>query len=84
MKSDPIIFDDLSKLLTRLGFKLRAVSGPQTVFQHIDSDTLIVLPHYEPQDVLRAMHLASTRKLLIEKDLITQAAFDGYLEKTPN
>ncbi len=84
MKSDPITFDDLSKLLTRLGFSLRAVSGPQKVFQHLDSDTLIVLPHYEPQEPMRAIHLVSTQKLLIEKDLITQAAFDGYLEKTPN
>jgi hypothetical protein len=82
MKSDPITFDDLSKLLVRLGFDIRAVSGPQKVFQHLESDTLIILPHYEPQDPIHAIHLASTRKLLIEKDLITQAAFDGYLEKT--
>jgi hypothetical protein len=83
MKSDPITFDDLSKLLIRLGFALRDVSGNQKVFQHLESDSLIVLPHYEPQETLRAMHLVSTRKLLIEKDLITQAAFDGYLEKLP-
>lgn len=83
MKSDPITFDDLSKLLTRLGFNLRAVSGPQKVFQHLESDTLIILPHYEPQETLRAMHWVSARKLLIEKDLITPAAVDGYLEKIP-
>ncbi len=82
MKSDPITFDDLSKLLIRLGFDIRAVSGSQKVFQHLKSDTLIILPHYELQDPIRAIHLASTRKLLIERDLITQAAFDGYLEKT--
>ncbi len=84
MKSNPITFDDLSRLLIRLGFDLRAVSGTQKVFQHLTSDTLIVLPHYELQDPIHARHLASTRKLLIEKDLITQAAFDGYLEKTPS
>jgi hypothetical protein len=44
MKSDPITFDDLSKLLVRLGLDIRAVSGPQKVFQHLKSETLIVLP----------------------------------------
>lgn len=84
MKSDPITFNDLSKLLTRLGFNLRTVSGTEKVFQHLESDTLIILPHYEPQEPLREMHWVSIRKLLIEKDLITAAAFDGYLEKIPH
>jgi hypothetical protein len=82
MRSDPITFNDLAKLLSRLGFILCSVTGPQKVFQHLASDTLIILPHYEAQEPLRAIHLVSTRKLLIEKDLITPAAFDGYLEKT--
>jgi hypothetical protein len=81
MKPDNITFANLEKLLFKLGFTAPKTSLPQKIFQHKPSDTLIVLPPYQPQDILRPIHLLSTQKLLVERDLISQAAFEGALEK---
>lgn len=81
MKTEAIVFSDLIKLLSRLGFTQHSVEN-QDVFQHLESDTSIVLPHYELQDILRPIHVVGTRKILVEKGLMEPAAFDGYLEKT--
>lgn len=81
MKSENITFADLEKLLLKLGFTAPKTSLPQKIFQHESSDTLIVLPPYRSQDILRPIHLLSTKKLLVERDLISQAAFEGALEK---
>ena len=81
MKLEEITFFDLEKLLSRLGFINQPTTGSQTVFQHAASNTLIILPHYEPQEPLREIHLLGTQKMLIEKDLISRAAFQGFMEK---
>ncbi|MCX5962028.1 MAG: type II toxin-antitoxin system HicA family toxin [Cyanobacteria bacterium] len=81
MKTEVIVFSDLIQLLSRLGFTQHSV-GNQEVFQHLESGTSIVLPHYELRDRLRPIHIVGTRKILVENGLMEQAAFDGYLEKT--
>ena len=81
MKLEEITFSDLDKLLSRLGFTTPPTTGSQTVFQHTASNTLIILPHYEPQEILRQIHLLGTQKILIEKGLISKAAFQGFMEK---
>ena len=81
MKTEAIVFSDLVNLLSRLGFTQHSVVN-QEVFQHLESDTSIVLPHYEPRESLYPIHVVGTRKILVEKGLMEQAAFDGYLEKT--
>ncbi|WP_446880057.1 type II toxin-antitoxin system HicA family toxin [Phormidesmis sp. 146-33] len=79
--SEDVTFADLEKLLLRLGFICRQTVGTHQVFQHAASSTLIVLPGYKPQELLRPVHLVSVRKILAENGLITSAAFDGFLEK---
>jgi hypothetical protein len=81
MKTEAIVFSDLIQLLFRLGFTQYSV-GNQEVFQHVESDTSIVLPHYELREILRPIHVVGTRKILVENGLMEPAAFDGYLEKT--
>jgi predicted RNA binding protein YcfA (HicA-like mRNA interferase family) len=78
---DNIIFADLEKLLLRLGFVNCPSTGTQRVFQHADSETVIVLPAYETDELVRPIHLVGMRKILVENGLITSAAFDGYMEK---
>jgi hypothetical protein len=56
MKSEAIVFSDLMLLLSRLGFTQHSV-GNQEVFQHVESDTSIVLPHYEQEEILRPIHI---------------------------
>lgn len=74
-------FADLERLLLKLGFIACQTVGNHQVFQHPASNTLIVLPRYEPQEFLRPVHLVSVRKILTENGLMTIAAFDGFLEK---
>ncbi|MER3435993.1 MAG: hypothetical protein C4288_22110 [Leptolyngbya sp. ERB_1_1] len=81
MKPEIITFSDLEKLLFRLGFVSCETTGTHKVFQHSASDTILIFPAYQPQEPLRAIHLASARKALVEKDLISLAAFEGALEK---
>ncbi|GAP95151.1 hypothetical protein [Leptolyngbya sp. NIES-2104] len=81
MKPEIITFSDLEKLLFRLGFVSCETIGTQKVFQHSASDTIFIFPAYQLQEPLRAIHLASVRKTLVEKDLISLAAFEGALEK---
>jgi predicted RNA binding protein YcfA (HicA-like mRNA interferase family) len=76
-----IIFDDVEKLLLRLGFVNCSPTGRQRVFQHPGSETVIVLPAYEHGEMVRPIHLVGIRKMLVENGLITSAAFDGYMEK---
>lgn len=81
MKPEAITFADLEKLLLRLGFVACETAGTQKVFRHLVSDTVLVFPAYQPQDLVRPIHLVGVRKMLVEKDLISQAAFEGALEK---
>jgi hypothetical protein len=81
MKPENITFSDLEKLPFRLGFVSCETAGTQKVFQHSASDTILIFPAYQPQEPLRSIHLMGVRKMLVEKDLITLAAFEGALEK---
>ncbi len=81
IKPENITFADLEKLLLKLGFISCKTSVPQKFFQHQPSDTLIVLPPYQPQDILRPIHVLAVQTQLVERGLISQAAFEGALEK---
>jgi hypothetical protein len=81
MKPETITFADIEKLLFRLGFTLHETAGTQKVFYHQESDTLIMLPPYQPQDILRPIHIAAVRIQLVQRGLISEAAFEGALEK---
>ena len=81
MKPEDITFSDLEKLLFRLGFVSGVTAGTQKIFQHSTSDTVLLFPAYQPQEPLRAIHLVGVQKMLVEKGLITPAAFEGALEK---
>jgi predicted RNA binding protein YcfA (HicA-like mRNA interferase family) len=81
MKPEAITFADVEKLLFRLGFTACETKGAQKVYRHPPSDTLIMLPPYQSEEILRPIHLAAVQIQLVQRELISQAAFEGALEK---
>ncbi len=81
MKPENITFAGIEKLLFRLGFISCETKGTQKVYRHEPSDTLIMLPPYQPQDRLRPIHVAAVQIQLVQRSLISKAAFEGALEK---
>jgi predicted RNA binding protein YcfA (HicA-like mRNA interferase family) len=81
MKTENITFADLEKLLFRLGFISCETKGTQKVFRHEASDTLIMLPPYQSEEILRPFNLMAVQIQLVQRGLISQAAFEGALEK---
>jgi hypothetical protein len=76
-----ITFDDLERLLAKLGFTPCEATASQRVFEYPPLSTLVVLPSYKAQELIRPIHLVAVRRTLIDNGLITAAAFDGFLEK---
>jgi hypothetical protein len=75
-----IVFADLEKLLLKLGFTSQNQTS-QKLFQYSPENVLIVLPAYSQDEQIHPVHLVAIRKTLLEHELITAAAFDGFLEK---
>jgi hypothetical protein len=74
-----IKFAELRELLFGLGFREVAFSESAVGFQHDPSDTLIVLPIYTANRVIRPHHLASVRIMLDGKGLMDADAFDELI-----
>jgi len=76
-----IIFSKLEKYLLKLGFTTLPTAGSHKVFQYPSSGALVILPAYEQQVYVHAVHLVAVRRILIENGLIDSNAFDSFLEK---
>jgi hypothetical protein len=79
MTSARIKFAQLRDLLLGLGFREVALSESAVGFQHDPSDTLIVLPIYRANRVVRPHHLASVRIMLDGKGLMDADTFDDLV-----
>jgi hypothetical protein len=76
MTDAQIRFINLRQLLLDMGFPKVDFSEPHVGFQHDDSDTLIVLPAYRPNQIVAAHHLAMIRTMLDGKGLMDGREFD--------
>jgi hypothetical protein len=82
MKSEPIRFADLEKLLIALGFQ--PVQQPNySIFRHPVTEAMISLPKYDAATPVQLLHLQLTRRILDTYGLMSPAAFDGFAEKVP-
>lgn len=74
-----ITYGELDSLLGRLGFVPVSTSGPQKVFENPAFDALVVLPPAGADELVRPHHLVAVRKLLIEKGIIDEDAYDRLM-----
>jgi len=76
-------FADLRQLLKDLGFHESTFREKFIRFADDQSDTVFVLPHYQPQDCVRPVDLLVVRRFLDERGLMGAEEFDRFLDKTP-
>ncbi|WP_337885677.1 type II toxin-antitoxin system HicA family toxin [Fischerella thermalis] len=69
MKRD-IKFTELEQLLLDIGFVALPTTGYQKVFEYPQLKTLVVLPDYEKQQYVNAIHLVAVRRILSENGLM--------------
>jgi hypothetical protein len=75
-----LTYGELQALLRQLGFQTVRSSGPQKVFRNSTVDALIVLPPFSAAEPVRPHHLATVRKLVIDKGIADTEVFDRLLE----
>lgn len=77
-----ITFAELCRLLEGLDFAV--ISHPTHVlFEHVPSDTLVILRPHGPREIINATDLAVVRKTLDERGLLAADSFEDFLRKTP-
>ena len=76
-----VLFAKLKSALLGLGFVERVIDGKYLGFYHADSDTLFAFRMYRPQDKVSLADLASVRKQLAWRGLLSEEAFDASLCK---
>jgi hypothetical protein len=84
MMGDSITFADVRKLLVQLGFAALVNDQGNKVFKYPDTEVLIILPAYQPSEVLRPHHLDMVRHTLDFNGILSPAAFNGLAEKVPS
>jgi len=76
-----IRFADLECLLFRLGFQRGETTGPQLLFEHPDSETLLVFPPYRSEEPVQPHHVAKAQTLLDSRGLLERTDFDKRLDE---
>ena len=72
--ANELTYGDLEQLLHQWGFQ-REQTAP-AVFRHRERDALVALPAFDPHEPVAAFHLASIRKLVIERGIVPEDAFN--------
>jgi predicted RNA binding protein YcfA (HicA-like mRNA interferase family) len=81
--NDALNYGELEAMLRQLGFQSVRSAGPQKVFENATFDALIVLPPSSAAEPVRPHHLATVRKLVIEKGITDTEVFDRLLDNHP-
>jgi hypothetical protein len=76
-----ISFSRLQSVLLDLGFVERVIEGKYIGFYHAESDTLFAFRMYHPQDKVSLADVASVRKQLAWRNLLSEEAFEAFLCK---
>ncbi|MGK7923771.1 MAG: hypothetical protein AB4290_00710 [Spirulina sp.] len=79
-----IVYSQLKTFLFQLQFTLLPVQGNHLVFQHPESEALIVLPHYEPNDAIARVHWILIHRILIEYGVLDEENIERFLAKIPS
>jgi hypothetical protein len=80
MENSGVRFADFECVLLRLGFQRKATVGPQHFYEHhTEEDTYILLPPYTQEEIVRPLHLLAARRLIAERSIVDESAFDRML-----
>lgn len=80
MTSKTLTYGDLDRLLLRMGFVHGHTTGNHKVYEHKLSDTIILLPPTQPNEIVDAMHLAGVRATIINRGVADEDVYDEALE----
>lgn len=81
VKHKPTTFETLERVLADLGFVRGYTTGRHKVFEHEESDTVFLFRESAPQDIVGAIQVLGTRRILIERGLVDEDEFDRLLEQ---
>jgi hypothetical protein len=73
---DTLTYADLEMLLRHLGFTPVSSTGPQRVYENVPFGAVIVLPPFNGSATVRPQHLATVRRITIEKGVTEEDVFD--------
>lgn len=79
--NDRLTYAALEKKLLRLGFEKTDVRGSHLLFRHRQSDSLIMLPHRRPKEIVSPLHLLTVRKVLTKANLLTPERLAHQVEQ---
>ncbi len=74
--NDTVTFAVFDKSLRRLGFTERKVPGSHMYYEHPASGTVVLARLHKPKDLVPWHTFASTRKILIERGVVTPEQFE--------
>ncbi|MBP0019892.1 MAG: hypothetical protein J7647_20355 [Cyanobacteria bacterium SBLK] len=81
---EDLTYSKVQNFLFELGFKHLPAKSNHIILWHSGSGALIVLPHYEPQVIIRPVHQILIRRILIEYGLIEDKSANRLLDKIPS
>jgi hypothetical protein len=72
-------FGTLRQVLIDLGFRTTTMPAGHIRFDHLPSDTLVILRPYKDDDIVDQGNLQGVRRLLDEKGVVDRNKFDELL-----
>jgi hypothetical protein len=84
MDLDRITYKQMDQLLVDLGFTRTRVEPKWLCYQHVDSDSMIVLVEKKPHELVRITDAVAARLHLVAKGLISEEELRGFLSRSAN
>jgi hypothetical protein len=79
MTFDTVTFAQLERLLMRLDFVPVPTRGPQLVFEHVRTQTEIVLPAGQPTEPAGSARLLGIRSTVVERGVVAGRVYDDLI-----
>ena len=80
---DTVTFTVFNHMLRQLGFTQGTVPGSHVYYEHPESGTVVMARLHKPSDQVPWHTFASTRKILIERGLVTADELEKIAEAAP-
>ena len=77
-----ITFATLDRFLADLGFVVTIIPNSHILYEHAESDTVIMLRLHRPSDAVDPGAWVVVRKTVVDRGVAEEAAFERLLQKT--
>jgi predicted RNA binding protein YcfA (HicA-like mRNA interferase family) len=81
--NDTVTFALFDKFLHQLGFTECSVPGSHVYYEHPESGTVVMARLHNPKDLVPWHTFASTRKILIDRGVVTPEEFEKMTGVAP-